>query len=130
MSSMVPFPGKAASLSVGATSKPLDEVSLSIEGEEIDFTNFLSAGWRELVQGIRFVDIEAGGPYNGIAVGSVASDALGGGAQVTFIFSFGGAGPTITVPALLVKTPMTTKVRDIGRITYTAKSNGAVTLSY
>jgi hypothetical protein len=126
---MTPFPGKSATLSVGGTSKPLDEVSLSIEGEEIDFTNFLSSGWRELTQGIRFVDLEAAGPYNGIAVGASGGDALAS-PNVTFIFAFGGAGPTITIPALLVKTPVKTAVRDIGRISYTAKSTGAVTLSY
>ena len=48
-----PFPGKAASLSVGGTAKPLDKFDVVVDGNPVEFSNFTSAGWKEFIGGLK-----------------------------------------------------------------------------
>lgn len=123
------FAGKTYSISIGASVKPLDKVELSIDGEAVDVTNFLSGGWRELLLGggVKSVDITASGPYNGVAVGATAGDHVTD--NVVFIFTY-ASGPAITLTAQLDKVSLPIDVKGAGQITYTAKSTGVPTLAY
>lgn len=122
------FPGYEASITIGGTAKPLDAFEISVNGNIIDTSNFTSGGWAENYQGLKDADITASGPYNGIASGAAASDAAG--TSVAFVLDFGGTGPTLTITARIETVKIGTQVRDVGKINYTAKSNGVPTLTY
>lgn len=123
------YAGKSSTISIAGTSKPLDTMEISIDGEPVDVTNFTSSGWQELLTGggIRSADITASGPYNGIASGASASDPVT--SNVAFILTF-AAGPALTVTAQLISVKPSVNVRGAAQVTYTARSTGVPTLSY
>ncbi len=123
-----PFPGKSAALSIGGTAKPLDKFDIAVDGKPIEYTNFTSAGWQEIVGGIKSAKITASGPYNGIASGASAGDLTG--TAVDFIPNFGSSGPTFTIHALISKFTASTDVNGVGQCSIEADSTGAQTMTY
>ena len=119
------FVGREGSITISGTAKPLDKWELDIVAEEVETTNFTSSGHRENEMGIRYYDITASGPYNGIAIGASAADVIG--TSVVFVLDTGGSGPTITVSGRVTSAKVSTDVRGVARIDYTAKSNGSAT---
>jgi hypothetical protein len=79
------YAGKNGSLSVGGTAYPMDTWSLSIDVDEVEVTNFQSAGQKSLIAGIAGGAVSASGPYNGAApsAGSLASFTFGLASGVT-----------------------------------------------
>lgn len=128
MSAATFYPGNAASITIAATAKPLDQFEVSINGEPVDTTNFTSGGWAENWLGIKDAEITFSGPYNGVTSGATASDAVG--TSVTFVLAFGGGGPSLTIPARLANAKLSTDVKGVAKISGTAKSNGVPTLTY
>ena len=120
------FAGKSASILVDTVAKPLDTIDFKSNGEPVDTTNFTSSGWQENVLGIKDVEITASGPYNGISTNVAATDSAG--TSVAFVVNF-GAG-TLTFFARIATVNISTDVRGVGKINYTAKSTGVPTLVY
>ena len=56
--------GKGSSLKIGAnTVVGINDVSLTINGDEIDVTTFSSNGWKEFIQGLKSGKVTAKGLY-------------------------------------------------------------------
>lgn len=125
------FPGRAATLTVAGTAKPIDTIEFNVNGEPVDVTNFTSAGWQEIELGIKAVKLTMSGPYNGIGSGAAASDFVG--ASATVVFDCDGAGigtAAMTVVGRITSAKISTTVRGAAQIAYEFESNGVPTLTY
>ncbi len=113
--------GKNGSISVGGAAQPLTNWSIDVKTETADVTNFTSSGWQELLSTIASVDISAEGPYDG-------SSGVTQGTACTFILATGttGAftGPSFEVAAIVTSVKVSTEVKDVAKIAYTASSTG------
>lgn len=120
------YPGRAASITIGGTAKPIDTLEFKPLADVVDTTNFTSSGWETNEMGVKHVEISASGPYNGLASGGTATDAVG--TSVAFVFDAGDGAKTVT--ARLSETPIVSEVRGVARISYKATSNGTPTITY
>jgi hypothetical protein len=76
---MAYYAGKTGFLSITpvggtATRLPLEEWSLELETEEVEFTNFESYGMKSLLGGIRGGTVSGSGQFESVAVGTVLAD--------------------------------------------------------
>jgi hypothetical protein len=124
------FPGRASTLTVASTAKPIDTVEFTINGELADVTNFTSAGWQENELGIKSVKITCSGPYNSIGSGASQSDFVGASATVAFDLDGGGATASLSITGRVSDFKVTTDVRGVARANYVIDSTGAPTLTY
>lgn len=125
------FPGRAATLTIGGTAKPVDTVEFSVNGEPVDVTNFTSTGWQENELGIKSVKMTISGPYNGLGSGGSASDFVGSAATIVFDCDGAGSGTAaLTVAGRIIDAKISTSVRGAAQIAYQFESNGTPTLTY
>lgn len=120
------YVGRAASISIAGTAKPLDSIEWTPKADAVDTTNFTTSGWQANEMGIKGIDIVASGPYNGFGSGAAASDFVG--TAVAFLIDFGDGAKTVT--ARITEVPIVTEVRGVAKITYRATSNGTPTVTY
>jgi hypothetical protein len=76
---MAYYTGKTGFLSITpvggtATRLPLEEWSMELETEEVEFTNFESYGMKAILGGIRGGTVSGSGQFEGVAGGAILTD--------------------------------------------------------
>lgn len=110
------FNGKNGSLTIGGVVYPMEEWSLDIEIEEVEVTNFMSGGFKQVMGGIAGGSVSASGPYNGtspitttpngVTVGNIGYGAIGQ-------FDFGlAAGVGFSWPVLVTGVSIGQNVKE------------------
>jgi predicted secreted protein len=61
---MAALPGKSATFKIGANDvQGLNDMTVTVNGETLDVTTFLSGGWITRIQGLKSADISVSGFY-------------------------------------------------------------------
>jgi len=122
------FAGKNGTVTIGTnTPAPVTDWSIDYKSDPIETTNFSDGGYASHVYGIKSCDISASGPYNGTAGGQPGAGAAGVDTLVSFTFDTGG--PSFTIEALLSSVKIDQSIKDVAKISYTATSTGAFTIT-
>lgn len=121
---MAYFAGKTGFLTIAGAAQPLEEWSLELETEEVEFTNFESWGMASILGGIRGGTVSGSGVLDGIAGGAVLtsfSTAATSGAVVAIECGLNKTGSVgITVQAVLTGLTMGTNVKEKATFEFTA----------
>jgi acyl-coenzyme A thioesterase PaaI-like protein len=91
---MAYYAGKTGFLNIAGVAQPLEEWSLELETEEVEFTNFESFGMKSVLGGIR----------GGTVSGSGVMDSVAGAAVLTSFSTAATSGTIIEVECGFVKT--------------------------
>jgi acyl-coenzyme A thioesterase PaaI-like protein len=91
---MAYYAGKTGFLNIATVAQPLEEWSLELETEEVEFTNFESFGMKSILGGIR----------GGTVSGSGVMDSVAGAAVLTSFSTAATSGTIIEVECGFVKT--------------------------
>ena len=91
---MAYYAGKTGFLNIAGVAQPLEEWSLELETEEVEFTNFQSFGMKSVLGGIR----------GGTVSGSGVMDSVAGAAVLTSFSTAATSGTIIEVECGFVKT--------------------------
>ena len=91
---MAYYAGKTGFLKIATVAQPLEEWSLELETEEVEFTNFESFGMKSILGGIR----------GGTVSGSGVMDSVAGAAVLTSFSTAATSGTIIEVECGFVKT--------------------------
>jgi len=91
---MAYYAGKNGFLNIAGAAQPLEEWSLELETEEVEFTNFESFGMKSILGGIR----------GGTVSGSGVMDSVAGAAVLTSFSTAATSGTIIEVECGFVKT--------------------------
>jgi acyl-coenzyme A thioesterase PaaI-like protein len=91
---MAYYAGKTGFLNIAGAAQPLEEWSLELETEEVEFTNFESFGMKSVLGGIR----------GGTVSGSGVMDSVAGAAVLTSFSTTATSGTIIEVECGFVKT--------------------------
>lgn len=91
---MAYYAGKTGFLNIAGAAQPLEEWSLELETEEVEFTNFESFGMKSVLGGIR----------GGTVSGSGVMDSVAGAAVLTSFSTAATSGTIIEVECGFVKT--------------------------
>ena len=91
---MAYYAGKTGFLKIATVSQPLEEWSLELETEEVEFTNFESFGMKSILGGIR----------GGTVSGSGVMDSVAGAAVLTSFSTAATSGTIIEVECGFIKT--------------------------
>lgn len=91
---MAYYAGKTGFLNIAGAAQPLEEWSLELETEEVEFTNFESFGMKSILGGIR----------GGTVSGSGVMDSATGAAVLTLFSTTATSGTVIEVECGFVKT--------------------------
>jgi len=91
---MAYYAGKTGFLNIATVAQPLEEWSLELETEEVEFTNFQSFGMKSVLGGIR----------GGTVSGSGVMDSVAGAAVLTSFSTAATSGTIIEVECGFVKT--------------------------
>ncbi len=124
------FAGKGGTVAIGTLAiAPVTDWSIDYKSDPIETTNFSDEGYASHVYGIRSCDISASGPYNGGAGGQPGLTVAGVDTLVTFTFETGGDGPSFEIEAVLTSVKIDQSIKDVAKISYTATSTGAFTIT-
>lgn len=125
------FAGKGGTVSIGDLAvATVTDWSIDYKADAIETTNFADEGYASHVYGIRSCDISASGPYAGDAGGQPGLTEAGVDTLVTFTFDCGGdGGPSFEIEAVLTSVKIDQSVKDVAKISYTATSTGAFTIT-
>jgi hypothetical protein len=123
------FAGKLGTVTIDTVAKPLTDWSIDYKADPIETTNFSDGGYASHVYGIKSCDISASGPYNGTAGAQPGVTVAGVDTLVTFTFNTGGAGPSFEIEAVLTSVKIDQSVKDVAKISYTATSTAAFTIT-
>jgi acyl-coenzyme A thioesterase PaaI-like protein len=91
---MAYYAGKTGFLNIATVAQPLEEWSLELETEEVEFTNFESFGMKSILGGIR----------GGTVSGSGVMDSVAGAAVLTSFSTAATSGTIIEVECGFIKT--------------------------
>jgi hypothetical protein len=91
---MAYYAGKTGFLKIATVAQPLEEWSLELETEEVEFTNFESFGMKSILGGIR----------GGTVSGSGVMDSVAGAAVLTSFSTAATSGTIIEVECGFIKT--------------------------
>ena len=91
---MAYYAGKTGFLNIAGVAQPLEEWSLELETEEVEFTNFESFGMKSVLGGIR----------GGTVSGSGVMDSVAGAAVLTSFSTTATSGAIIEVECGFIKT--------------------------
>ena len=116
------YAGKAASVTIAASARPMDTWSIDLKCEPVDSTNFTSGGYTENVAGLFSADVSFGGPYDD-------AEGVQKGDSVSVIFGIGGGGQSFTIVTRITSAKVSTDVKGLARIDYTGVSNGSFSIT-
>lgn len=116
------YAGKASIVNDGTTARKFDSFTLTIDGDVVDTSNYLDAGFLSNIDGNSWVQAELDGPYDTGAMTYTR------GAQLTWTFTVGGS-VSFAVPMRLKTIKVTSKYKgtDPTRVTLSLVSNGSFT---
>lgn len=117
------YAGKAASVTIAATTRPYDTWKFSHKCEIVSTLNFTSSGYEESLAGVFEIDGAFSGPYDG-------SEAIAPGDSVACTLAAGGGGPSLVITMRLGQFDVETTVRGKITLGVTGKSNGSHSLTY
>lgn len=116
--------GFGGTITVGATSIPVESWSVSVNCEILDTTNSGDNGWESNINGAKMAEGSAKAyldtaalPFSTVAAGSSA----------TIVLPVGSTGDSFSIPARISKVGVENPVKGVCTLAIDFKSNGAVT---
>ena len=115
------FPGRVASITIAATTRPYENFSLGFHTDAVPTNNFTGGGYNTNEAGMRGCKATFKGPYDG-------AEGVADGDLLSIIFATGGGGPSFTITERITDANITTSTGAVAEIEYVGESSGSFTV--